>query len=70
MTLQARPSSAACPSNLRYLDNVDKENFAGVKDYLPGVYVGEVGKAGDEVDKAHREWLSERRRGLTRSVQR
>jgi hypothetical protein len=51
-------------ANLRYMDNVDKENFAGVKDYLQAVYVGEVGKPGDEVDKAHREWVSERRKGF------
>jgi len=57
-------------ASLRYLDNVDKENFARVKDYLPGVYVGEVGKPGDEVDNAQREWQSERRRASTRSGQR
>jgi hypothetical protein len=57
-------------ANLHYLDNVDEENFAGVKDYLPGVYVGEVGKPGDEVDNAQREWQSERRRASTRSGQR
>jgi len=30
-------------ANLGYLDDVDEENLSGIKDFLPGVYVGEDG---------------------------
>src|SRR5271154_4416127 len=47
-------------ANLRYLDNVEKENLFGIKDFLPGVLVGE---RGHQVDKAHRDWELEREGG-------
>ena len=39
-------------ANLRYLDNVDKVNLFGIKDFLPGVLVGE---RGGQVAKAHQD---------------
>ena len=50
-------------ANLRYLDNVDKVNLLGVKDFLPGVWVGEQGR---QVDKAHQDWKAERERAKKR----
>ena len=52
-------------ANLHYLDNVDKENLSGVKDFLPSVFVGELGH---QVDKAHRDWELERERGPKKDV--
>jgi hypothetical protein len=54
-------------ANLRYLDNVEKENLFGIKDFLPGVLVGE---RGHQVDKAHRDWELERERGPKKRVKR
>ena len=54
-------------ANLRYLDNVDKVNLLGVKDFLPGVLVGEKSR---QVDKAHRDWESEREKASKKRVKR
>jgi hypothetical protein len=56
-------------ANLRYLDNVEKEkeNLFGIKDFLPGVLIGE---RGHQVDKAHRDWELERERGPKKRVKR
>jgi hypothetical protein len=43
-------------ANLRYLDNVEKEDLPGIKDFLPG--------------EAHREWELERERGPKKGVKR
>jgi hypothetical protein len=50
-------------ANLRYLDSVDKVDLFGVKDFLPGVLVGEQGR---QVDKAHQDWKAERERAKKR----